>query len=200
MLVVARQLVEKRCRLCWIERRRRNRRFSSLITMTRALSSESANWILPSHQKTFTSTLPDHEEALPFRVNREGVQNYLKNRGSLNIGDWAIEGRRMSTTTAAAANDPASYIPAPKVLGPDALRNYTRSRSTTPDLINGRLQPPDSRGAMRVKKEGLANYEKSHYSQTKDLMQHYGKLPQPTQPVPHTQGQVNISKKEKDFF
>lgn len=171
--------------------------------MARALSSESANWILPSHQKTFASALPDYEEELPFRVNREGVQNYLKNRGSLNIGDWAIEGRRTSTTTAAAttvANDPASLIPAPKVLGPDALRNYTRSRSTTPDLINGRLQPPDSRGAMRVKKEGLANYEKSNYSQTKDLMQHYGKLSQPRQPVPHTQGQVNISTEEKYFF
>lgn len=159
--------------------------------MTRALSSESANWTLPSSQKTFAN----HDDTLPFRVNREGVQNYLKNRGSLNIGDWAIEGRRMSTTT----DDPTSVIPPPKVLGPDALRNYTRNRTTTPDLINGRLQPPDSRGAMRVKKEGLANYEKSHYSQTKDLMQNYGKLPATSQPVPHTQGQVNKSKEDKQF-
>ena len=164
--------------------------------MARAVSSTSTNWILPSNPKTFTSTLPSHEEDLPFRVNREGVQNYIKNRGSLNIGDWAIEGRRMSTTT---AMDSTLTVPPPKVLGADALQNYTKSRCTTPNLIGGRLEPPDSRQGMRVTREALPNYEKSHYSQTKDLLDNYGRLSAPALPVPHTQGQVNLSERPKNF-
>ncbi|UJR10634.1 hypothetical protein I4U23_014831 [Adineta vaga] len=159
--------------------------------MTTGLSSESANWILPSHPSTFTSTIPNYEEAPPFRVNREGVKNYMKNRGSLNIGDWAIEGRRMSTTTTnALPNDQESILLQPKVLGPDALRNYTKSRSSTPNLIYGDLQPPNSHQGMRVKREGRANYEKSHHSQTKTLFENYGKLPLPTPKGPHTQGEL----------
>lgn len=166
--------------------------------MTRAVSSASTNWILPSHPKTFTPELPNHEDDLPFRVNREGMQNYVRNRGTLNIGDWAVEGRRMSTTSTII--DPASVIPPPKVFGADALQNYNKSRCTTPNLIGGRLEAPDSRQGMRVKKEGLANYEKSHYSQTKDLLDNYGKLPTQAVPVPHTQGQVILSRREKILF
>jgi len=157
--------------------------------MTKTLSSESANWILPSHPATFTSTIPNYEESLPFRVNREGAKNYVKNRGSLNIGDWAIEGRRMSTTTLPINQE--SNLQQPKVLGADALRNYTKSRCSTPNLISGILQPPDSPQVLRVKREGRANYEKSHHSQTKTLLENYGKLPLSTPKAPHTQGEVN---------
>jgi hypothetical protein len=159
--------------------------------MTKSLSSESANWILPSNQKTFTSTIPNYEEAPPFRVNREGAKNYVKNRGSLNIGDWAIEGRRMSTTTTTLPTNQESNLPQPKVLGPDALRNYTKSRCTTPNLIYGDLQLPNSQQGMRVKREGRANYEKNHNSEMKSLLQNYGKLPLSTKPIPNTQGEVN---------
>jgi hypothetical protein len=53
---------------------------------------------------------------------------------------------------------------------------------------------------MRVKREGRANYEKNHHSQTKALMQNYGKLPLQALPGPHTQGQVNIKLKKKEFI
>ena len=152
--------------------------------MTKSLSSESANWILPSYPTTFTSTIPNYEEALPFRVNHEGAKNYVKNRGTLNIGDWATEGRRMSTSTLPINQEP-------KVLGPDALRNYTKSRCSTPNLIYGNLEAPDSHPALRVKREGRANYEKSHHSQTKTLFENYGKLPLSTPKLPNTQGEVN---------
>ncbi|CAF4980719.1 unnamed protein product, partial [Rotaria sp. Silwood1] len=161
--------------------------------MTKTFSSESANWIPPSHPTTFSSTVPNFEEALPFRVNREAVQNYVKNRGSLNIGDWAIEGQRMSTTTTTTTTtapiNQESNLPQPKVLGPDALRNYTKSRCSTPNLIHGNVQPLDSQYGMRVKKEGRANYEKNHNTEMKTLLQDYGKLSLPTPPVPHTQGE-----------
>lgn len=155
--------------------------------MTAGLYSESGNWVLPSNSVNFTSTLPNYEEAPPFRVNREGVKNYMKNRGSLNIGDWAIEGRRMSTTV---LNNQDTTLSQPKVLGPDALRNYTKSRCTTPNLIYGNVQPPDPHHGLRVKREGRANYEKNHNSQIKTLLDSYGKLPLPTRTAPHTQGKV----------
>lgn len=157
--------------------------------MTTTVSAESANWILPSNPTTFGSTLPNYEEAPPFRVNQEGVKNYIRNRGSLNIGDWAIEGRRMSTATLPVNQEPT--VAQPKVLGPDALRNYTKSRCTTPNLIYGHMQTPDSNQPMRVKREGRANYEKNQDSQMKSLLQNYGKLPLPTPSVPNTQGEVN---------
>jgi hypothetical protein len=147
---------------------------------------ESTNWIPPSN----STTLADYEEALPFRVNREGVKNYIKNRGSLNIGDWAIEGRRMSTTVVPTVQE--TNVTQPKVLGPDALRNYTKSRCSTPNLIYGYVEPPDSQYGMRVKREGRANYDKNHHSQTQNLLQNYGKLPLPTPSGPHTQGQVKF--------
>ncbi|CAF1313219.1 unnamed protein product [Adineta steineri] len=158
--------------------------------MTTTLSSESANWILPSYPRTFTSTLPNYEEAPPFRVNHEGVKNYVKNRGSLNIGDWAIEGRRMSTTATILSDNQQSNLVQPKVLGSEALRNYNKSRCSTPNLIYGDVQPPDSHHGMRVKREGQANYNKNHDSQVKTLQENYGKLPLPRQPAPHIQGEV----------
>ena len=149
--------------------------------MSTTLSSESANWIVPSEPATFASVIPNYEEAPPFRVNQEGVKNYIKNRGSLNIGDWAIEGRRMSTTTTAAAapinQELVLLANRGEVLGADALRNYTKSRCTTPNLIYGNTQLPDSQQAMRVKREGRANYERNHHSQTQALLTNYGKLP-----------------------
>jgi hypothetical protein len=167
--------------------------------MVTNLSSESANWILPSYPTRSTPTLPDYEQTLPNRVNREGVQNYVKSRGSLNIGDWATEGRRMSISTSTSTQPTVQErnvleAPPPKVLGPDALRNYTKSRSSTPNLIYGDLQPPDPHHQLRVKREGRANYDKNRHTEMKTLFHNYGKLPLPTQPVPHTQGEVNFRK------
>src|SRR5579871_921126 len=114
--------------------------------MVITLSSESANWVLPSYPVTLTSTLPNYEQSLPNRVNREGVTNYVKHRGTLNIGDWAVEGRRMSTSSILSqptVQDKNIFqAPPPKVLGPDAMRNYQRNRSSTPNLIYGNLDPP----------------------------------------------------------
>ncbi|CAF0781639.1 unnamed protein product [Adineta ricciae] len=158
------------------------------------LSSESANWVLPSQPVTFTSVLPTYEDNLPHRVNREGIRNYIKSRGTLNIGDWAIEGRRPATprvtNEANVQERNALEAPGPKVIGPDALRNYTRNRSSTPNLIYGNLQPPDPHHQLRVKREGRVNYEKNLSTQMKSLFHNYGKLPLLDQPVPHTQGEL----------
>jgi hypothetical protein len=159
--------------------------------MTTTLSSESANRILPSRSTTLSSILPNYEESLPARVNREGVQNYVKSRGTLNIGDWATEGRRMLTSSITREQSVVIARP-PKVLGPDAIRNYTRNRSSTPNLIYGNLDPPNPHHRFRVKKEARDNYNKNHNSQMKALFQSYGKLPLPTQPAPRTQGEVNF--------
>ncbi|CAF3646752.1 unnamed protein product [Adineta steineri] len=163
--------------------------------MAAGLSSESANWVLPSYPTTFASTLPNYEGTLPNRVNQDGVKNYIKSRGTLNIGDWATEGRRMSTSTSTFSQPIVQErnvleAPPPKVLGPEALRNYTKSRSSTPNLIYGPLQPPDLHHQRRVKREGLANYEKNRLTEMKTLFHSYGKLPIPDQQQPRTQGEV----------
>ncbi|CAF3388271.1 unnamed protein product [Rotaria sp. Silwood1] len=161
--------------------------------MTVNLTSESANWILPSLPTTLPSTTPNYEESLPIRVNREGVANYIKNRGTLNFGQWAAQDRRMSTSagTKPTVDQFNSFpVPPPKIIGPDATRNYIRSRSSTPNLIYGNLEPPNPHHHFRVKKEGRANYERNHNSHMKALLESYGKLPLPTQPIPHTQGEM----------
>jgi hypothetical protein len=158
------------------------------------LSAESANWILPSYPTTVASTMPNYEDAPPFRVHQEGVKNYMKNRGTLNIGDWAVEGRRASRMGSMTQNEPTNttILTQPKVVGPDALRNYSRSRSSTPNLIHGTLQPPDSHHHhLRVRREGQANYERNHDSQLKSLLHNYGKLPRSSRPMPHAQGEVS---------
>ena len=160
--------------------------------MTTGLYSGSENWILPSNTMTIPSTLPNYEEAPPFRVNREGVKNYIKNQGSLNIGDWAVEGRRMSTSSTTVSNAQETNQPQPKVFGADALRNSTKSRASTPNLICGNTQTPDSGQGLRVRQEGRANYERNRNSEMKSLLENYGKLPLPTPTVPHTQGEVNL--------
>lgn len=163
--------------------------------MVTTLPLEASNWNLPFNPKTFTSTLPNYEASLPIRVNRDGVKNYIKNRGTLNIGNWADEGRRMSTSKVTQPiNQEQNLLQAtpPKVLGPDAMRNYVRSRSSTPNLLYGTLDSPNSHHGLRVKREGLANYQKNQHTQTKLLFDNYGKLPLPTPSVPHTQGEVKI--------
>ena len=160
--------------------------------MTKTLSTESANWVPPSNSTSFSSTLPNYEDSLPFRVNREGVKNYVKNRGSLNIGDWAIEGRQISKTTSPINQETNSLHP--KVVGADAFRNYTNNIHSKPHLLDGNFQPPSSPYGLRVRKEGFANYEKNHKTQMKTLLENYGKLSVPAPPLPHTQGQVKLLK------
>lgn len=155
--------------------------------MTKKLSSESTYSIPPKDYSTFASKLPNFEEAPPFRVNPEAVKNYVKNRGSLNIGDWAIEGRRMSTTL---TTNQESNVQQPKVLGEDALRNYTKSRCSTPNLIYGSTHSTEPQIGLRVTREGRANYERNNNNDMKTLFQNYGKSELPPQPAPNTQGEV----------
>lgn len=162
--------------------------------MTDILSLESANWVTANQPDTFTSTLPTYAESLPMHVKREGVQNYIKNRGSLNLGDWAIEGRRSATPRMGRGErEPfdGQAIPA-KVKGPEAIRNYMRSVSSTPNLLHGTLQPPNPHHGVRVRPEGQANYIQDHDSRVKILLESYGKdIPTPVPTRPHTQGEVS---------
>ena len=163
--------------------------------MASTLSSEYNNWILPSQPVVIASTLPNYEESLPIRVNREGVANYIKHRGTLNIGDWATEGKRLSTPASMEPTvEQRNYFaaPPPKVLGPEAMQNYTRSRSSTPYLIYSNLDPPNPHNQVRVKREGRENYDKNQATQMKAMFQNYGKSPLPPQPTPNTQGEVNF--------
>lgn len=164
--------------------------------MVETWPTERENWTLPSYPVTIASTLPNYEESLPIRVNREGVQNYLRNRGSLTLGDWSMEGRRRSVSSARQplpSDRPAFVAPPPKVLGADALRNYTRSRSSAPNLIGGVIDPPHPHHQYRVKPEAQKNYDRNQRTQMKVLMENYGKLTIPDPPPPHIQGQVNLS-------
>ena len=168
--------------------------------MVTTVPSNSEPWILPNYQRRLSSTLPNYEQSVPMRVNREGVQNYIRNRGTLNFGDWATEGRRVSISSASVTESTTTVqnvlaVPPPKVIGPDAMRNYIQSRTSTPNLIHGDLAPPNPHHHHRVKREGRANYNKNQNSQMKQLLENYGKLPVPTQPLPHTQGEVNLRKK-----
>ncbi|CAF4634279.1 unnamed protein product, partial [Rotaria socialis] len=163
--------------------------------MTTILSSESANWLLPSDSTALKTTLPNYEESLPNRVNKEGISNYIKNRGTLCFGESATDGRRMSVSTSTLTQPINSRrdsisTPSPKVLGFEATRNYTRDRTSTPNLIYGNLDPPNPHHQLRVKREGRANYEKNQNSQMKSLLENYGKLPLPSQRIPHTQGEI----------
>ena len=319
-------------------------------------SQEQTNWVLPSPSTKFASTLPNYEEALPIRVNREGVRNYLKHQGTLNIGDWATEAkpppiplvsqpvnygqntrdrlptqavrsqevqhyvrsrsaapnlsygqniyeapaqglqsaavrsyirnnraapavvygqnayeipsqmsqsdamqnytRGFGTTSNLAYGQGAYEVPAqmaqsgaiqnytrgpsatsdltygqsvdeipaqilgpggvddylrsysaqpnanygqnafeitPQVIGSDAVQNYIKGRITTPNLLYDNLNTPRKHHRMRVKREGIDNYQKNQYSQSKYLMDNYGKLSIPQLPAPNTVGEVNIS-------
>ena len=51
------------------------------------------------------------------RVTFEGRENYMKNRGSLNIGDWSIQSK-----------DWESPRPAPKVKYEEAQQAYIKNR------------------------------------------------------------------------
>jgi hypothetical protein len=160
--------------------------------MTDKLSAESAVWLQSVKPNTFQSTLPTYQGELPMRVNREGVRNFLKNRGSLNIGDWAIEGSDMMTPRSQRTSRElfdGQRIPV-KVVGVDAMNNHLRSVSSTPDLLHGNLQPPDPHHQMRVKPEGRASYVQDHDSRMKILMEHYGQFPLRSPTRPRTQGDV----------
>lgn len=157
--------------------------------MHATLSSESADWVVPSYPTMSTAALPNFEESLPNRVNKESVNNYVRNRGTLNLGDWAIEARKRSSS---AAMQNENSAPPRRVMGADAERNCVRGRSSTPNLIYGNLDPPNPHHRHRVKREAQANYEKNQQTQMKSLLDKYGKLPLPAKPEPHTQGEVNF--------
>ncbi|CAF0938368.1 unnamed protein product [Didymodactylos carnosus] len=137
------------------------------------------NWVLTNEAPVVV--YPDYEA--PLRVRREGINNYVKNRGSLNIGDWETEGRQPNAS--ARLPPPAP----PKVFGIDATLNYTKSRGSTANLLTGYLDPPNPHQGLRVKKEGRANYEKNHDASLKTLLQNYGKLPISDRRVPNTKGE-----------
>lgn len=163
--------------------------------MVETWPSDGGNWTLPSYPVTIASTLPNYEDSLPLRVNREGVQNYMKNRGTLQLGDQPLDYRRSSVSSARTPmrSDRFAFVaPPPKVLGADALRNYTRSRSSAPNLIGGVVEPPHPHHQFRVKPEAQKNYERNQRTQMKVLMENYGKLTPPDPPPLHIKGEVNI--------
>ena len=47
----------------------------SLLSMNASLSTESADWIVPSDEATFSSTLSAYDEYLPTRVNKTSYSN-----------------------------------------------------------------------------------------------------------------------------
>lgn len=161
--------------------------------MPTGLSAESANWILPSHSTNTQMTTTSYEQPIPFRVNPEGVKNYMKNRGTLNIGEWATESRQTPKSANVNYSSEESYGNQPKVIGPDAIRNMNRDRGSTPNLMSGPVEMPASHNNMRVKREGLAYYERNHNSELKDLLSNYGRSASATKPIPHTQGEVSIN-------
>ena len=71
-----------------------------------------------------TSTIPEYNPDVFYyekqpnpRVNYEGKNNYQKSRGTLNLGDWAQQGK-----------DWDSPRPVPKVKFEDAQSNLEKSR------------------------------------------------------------------------
>ena len=169
--------------------------FFRSVAMVDYLSLKSADWVVPEEPDTFMPTLPTHVESLPMFVRREGVQNYIKNRGSLNLGDWAIEGRRSVTPrTLTTPQDlfVGQVIPA-KVKGAEATRNFLRSVTSTPNLLHGVVESPDPHHGMRVKAEGRANYVKNHDSRVKLLLESYGSdIPSPGPLQPQIRGNVSL--------
>lgn len=113
-----------------------------------------------------------------------------------------MEASRRSASSVGQSVVPEQYvlpIPPPKVIGSDAIRNYIRSRTSTPNLIHGDMAAPNPHHHFRVKREGRANYERNQHSQMKTLFENYGKLPLPTPPLPHTQGEVNFQMHSVSF-
>ncbi len=77
--------------------------------MTTSLSKST----IPTYDPNDTYTSPRQAP----RVKLEGRQNYEKNRGSLNIGDWSLQSR-----------DWESPRPAPKVKYEEAQKTYIKNR------------------------------------------------------------------------
>jgi hypothetical protein len=77
--------------------------------MTTSLSKST----IPEYDPNDTYTSPRHAP----RVKYEGQNNYLKNRGSLNISDWFIQ-----------AQDWESPRPIPKIKFEEARKSYVRNR------------------------------------------------------------------------
>lgn len=148
------------------------------------LSQESAEWMLPSKSNTPRSVRSaqsvriDHEPERPVGVSREGFKNYLRNSGSLNIGAWAIEGRRSATSSLERTDSQlfADQGKQPKVIGDEAKKNYLKQTRGTPDILTSDYQPPRSHNQMRISRAGRANYLKDRESRVKSLLQNYGKL------------------------
>jgi hypothetical protein len=71
--------------------------------------------IIPGYNPNDTYTSP---RPVP-RIKTEGYSNYEKNRGSLNIGDWSIQGRNWE-----------SPRPVPKIKYEVAEQSYIKNRGT----------------------------------------------------------------------
>lgn len=161
--------------------------------MNTKLSAESANWVRRASQPTLSSTVPAFDNELPIGVHREGLQNYVKNRGSFSLTWNSVDASRPATPQTPRNLDreifPGQARPA-KVIGEEAKKNYVRNVTSTPQLLFSGLQPPDPHHRMRVKREGRENYVRDRDSRVKLLLENYGKLAPPTPTRPRTQGEV----------
>jgi hypothetical protein len=84
------------------------------------------------------------------RVKYEGHENYLKHRGSLNIGDWSIQ-----------SNGWESARPEPRLKYEEAKQSYIKNRGCMNELLGGYADPALERKGPRIKKEAENNFNKN---------------------------------------
>lgn len=85
------------------------------------------------------------------RVKSEGQENYMKNRGSLNIGDWYQEGKTYQ-----------SARPVPRIKSNEAKNTYIQSQGSMALNLGGYVENEASaHKGPRVKQEGQENFFKN---------------------------------------
>ena len=141
------------------------------------------------------STIPEYDPNSTYssprsapRVRPEAVDNYLRNRGSLNIGDWAQQ-----------SHDWQSPRPAPKVKYDVAQQAYNRNRGCMSELLTGYWEnPPVIRKGPRITKEAYGNFLKNKGSLTNLCYNNYGKNVESEthQPKVQYEGKSNLEKNQ----
>lgn len=119
------------------------------------------------------------------RVRPEAFENYAKHRGSLNIGDWAEQGR-----------DWESARPVPKVKYEVAQQAYAKNRGCMNELLTGYWEhPPIERKGPRVKKEAEHIFQKNQGNMN-TVLHEYGKnIPEEHHTSrAHFEGKYNVEK------
>ena len=141
------------------------------------------------------------------RVKQEAHENYMRSRGSLDIGSWSEQSKHWE-----------SPRPAPRVKYDVAEKSYIKNRGCMNELLGGYLNPAIDKKGPRITNSAHGNYIKNRgtfntilhqnenkqtaeihnpkvYYEGKDnringhgsvgnLMTNYGYLPQSARPVP----------------